>query len=1214
MNNNYTVFHLHTELSLLDSATKFQDYIAKAVELGQTALAFTEHGNIYQWVEKKIACDKAGLKYLHGCEVYLTEALLMPPDPKEVQKQVNEELTQKLKEQKNEETLAEKLLAEMEKSGYQEEPDPGSFGDSISSSKFDPKEFAEQRFAELMEAGRRKVRDNYHTILIAKNYAGLQEMNALISQSSHEDHFYYKPRITFEEFLSLSKNVIKISACLASPLNRMSINHPMYERLLRHYDYLEIQPHNYVDQVDYNRHLAEMSLQYGIPLIAGTDTHSLNKYKAECRTVLQLSKHIDFADEDTFDLTYKSYDELVAMFKVQDALPEKMYLEAIENTNRMAESVESFDLDVSFKYPILYGKRDREVLHQILHDNLQSKIAEGAITPEQVEPFKAAIAEECRVFDKIEMSGFMLFMSELVTWCKENGIPIGFNRGSCGGSRVAYVSNTTDLNPETWHTVFSRFCNEDRKEIGDIDIDVSPTQRDLVYDYIINRFGQEKTAFILAIGTIKSKGCIDEICRALSVRWNKEHQYDEKPFKRLLAALKDDGIEVSFGDARDGFGAYFFDEKGNPIIDSRYKGTPRGELIKRFNQEHTKLKAENEKIFTKNPWVGKVGAVIKSEYSAAEQRALSLAEGKSKEETKEIIEKETAEIRKKYPEVFYYYDGLLDVAISQSMHPAGIVASPITLRDNYGTFIADGKEILQIDMECVHEVSLVKYDILGLKNIEIIKDAYELLGKPYPKSHEINWTDEAVWQDMLRSPIGIFQFEGDFAFQMLKQYEPHSIFDMSLVTAALRPSGASYRDELMQHKPHKNPSPIIDELLADNNGYLIYQEDVIKFLQQICGFSGSDADNTRRAIARKDEDRLQKALPEILEGYCDKSPQPREIAEQEAKEFLQIIQDASSYMFGYNHSVGYCMIGYLCAYLRYYHPYEFITAYLNNANGEEDVKNGNELATLYGIKIIPPRFGLSKDKYLLSTEEKVIAKGISSVKYMNADVANELYALAESGKPKSFMDLLILLNEKTRLDTRQREILVKIDYFSEYGNAKELLRMVDLFFFFKNGTMKKISKDKLTPELEPIVAQYATDKTKSGALAKNYTFTDLPGLLRYIESMVRDMHIPDFDLKSKMQIQLENLGYIDLTTNRKEDQRKLIVMDIYPLKSKENGNIWAYALQVRSIGTGKTNRWTIYSELYDRKPLKRFDTIQVPADGWGRRRGYLYLYQYDYVI
>lgn len=1085
---NYVVYHLHTELSLLDSTTKYSDYIARAVELGQAAIAFTEHGNIFQWVEKKIACEKAGLKYLHGCEIYLTEKLVHT----------------------------------------------------------DPRTGEQSR-----------VRDNFHTILIAKNYAGLQEMNELISRSTRDDHFYYKPRISFEEFLGLSSNVIKISACLASPLNKMNITHPMYERLLRHYDYLEIQAHDCPEQITYNRHLVDMSQRYHIPLIAGTDTHSLNQYKAECRSIMQLAKHIEFADEDSFDLTYKTYDELVAMFAKQNAIPEKLYLEAIENTNRMADSVEPFELDISFKYPPLYGDRDKEVLHQTIERNFQEKIAEGAITPEQIEPFKSAIAEELRVFEKIDMSGFMLFMSELVTWCKSHGVPIGFNRGSCGGSRVAYVTNTTDLNPEMWHTVFSRFCNEDRKEIGDIDIDVSPSQRDQVYDYIINRFGQEKTAFILAIGTIKSKGCIDEICRALSVKWNKEHQHDLREIKQQISDAK---------------------EQGND------------QLVRQLVKEVDRLKAENEKIFTKNPWVGKVSAAIKKEFEADEDAA-----------------------RKKYPEVFYYYDGLLDVAISQSMHPAGIVASPVTLRDNYGTFISEGKEILQIDMECVHEVSLVKYDILGLKNIEIVKDAYELLGLPYPKSHEINWNDEAVWKDMLRSPIGIFQFEGDFAFQMLKQYEPHSIFDMSLVTAALRPSGASYRDDLMKHKPHKNPSPIIDELLADNNGYLIYQEDVIKFLQQICGFSGSDADNTRRAIARKDEDRLQKALPEILEGYCDKSPQPREVAEQEAKEFLQIIQDASSYMFGYNHSVGYCMIGYLCAYLRYYHPYEFITAYLNNANGEEDVKNGNELATLYGIKIVPPRFGFSKDKYLLNKEEKVIAKGISSVKYMNADVANELYALAEAGKPKSFMELLRIMSEQTHLDTRQRDILVKIDYFIEYGNAKELLRMVDLFNFFKGGTMKKIPKDKLSPDVEAIVAQYATGLSKSGAEAKSYTFTDMPGLLLCLEEKVREMHIPDFDLKSKMQDQLENLGYIDLTTNKKEDRRKLIIMDVFPLKSKVNKDIWGYALQTRSIGSGKTSRLTVRSRLFDKRPLKRFDVIYA-TDVRQERSGYWYLIGYDYVI
>lgn len=1121
MSKNYTAYHVHTELSLLDSATKFEDYIARAVELGQTAIAFTEHGNIYQWVEKKIACDKAGLKYLHGCEVYLTEKLI------HVDRHTGEQS---------------------------------------------------------------KIRDNYHTILIAKNYAGLMEMNELISRSSQEDHFYYKPRISFDEFLGLSSNVIKISACLASPLNRISITHPMYERLIKHYDYLEIQAHKHPEQIAYNRHLAEMSQKYSIPLIAGTDTHSLNQYKAECRTVLQLSKHIEFADEDTFDLTYKSYDELVEMFSDQDALPDVLYLDAIENTNRMAASVESFDLDLSFKYPLLYGDKDPEMLRKSIAQNLEKKISEGAILPDQIDNFNSSIQEELRVFDKIEMSGFMLFMSELVTWCKENGIPIGFNRGSCGGSRVAYVTNTTDLNPETWHTVFSRFCNEDRKEIGDIDIDVSPSDRDKVYDYIINRFGQERTAFILAIGTIKSKGCIDEICRALALRWNREHQRDEKEFRRVMAQLKDESVEIVFGDARDGFGLYFFDDDGNLFFPDRMKDIPRAELIRQFTKEYTKLKEENEKIFAKNPWAGKISATIKKEFETDEAKA-----------------------REKYPEVFYYYDGLLDVAISQSMHPAGIVASPITLADNYGTFYSDGKVILQIDMECVHEVSLVKYDILGLKNIEIIKDAYALIGKPYPKSHEINWTDEAVWKDMLRSPVGIFQFEGEFAFSMLRQYEPHSIFDMSLITAALRPSGASYRDDLMQHKPHKNPSPIIDDLLKDNNGYLIYQEDVIKFLQQICGFSGSDADNTRRAIGRKDEERLKKALPNILEGYCEKSPQPREIAEQEAKEFLQIIEDASSYMFGYNHSIGYCMIGYLCAYLRYYYPYEFITAYLNNANGEEDVKSGNELATLYGIKIVPPRFGISKDKYLFNKTERVIAKGIDSVKYLNKDVANELYDLAEKGKPETFMELLEKMNESTGLDTRQRDILIKINYFSEYGNSKELLRMVDFFVFFKNGTMKKIAKEKLNAELEAVVAQYATDVSKSGAQAKNYTFTDMPGLLRHCERLVREMHIPDFDLKTKMQTQLENLGYVDLTTNKEEDRRKLIVMDVFPLKSKKDNTVWGYAIQARSIGSGKTSRLTLRSRIYDKKPIKRFDVI-FASDVQKERSGYWYLVGYDYVI
>lgn len=1133
-------------MSLLDSATKFQDYIDRAVQLGQTAIAFTEHGNIYQWVAKKMACDKAGIKYLHGVECYLTEQLYEYPDANELWREAQ--------------------------SGRNEQD-------------------AKKALAEMMESGKKKVRDNYHTILIAKNYDGILEINNLVSLSNRDDHFYYKPRITFEEFLGISDNVIKISACLASPLNKMSVRHPMYEKLLKHYDYFEVQAHNFGEQISYNCHLAEMSKKYGIPLIAGTDTHSIDAYKAECRSIMQLAKHIEFADEDSFDLTYKTYDELVEMFRIQGALPEQVFLEAIENTNRMADSVEPFELDISFKYPKLYGNaaEDKAVFEDTIRKNFQSKIDEGAITPEQIQNFKDAIKEECRVFDKIDMSGFMLFMSELVTWCKSNGIPIGFNRGSCGGSRVAYVTNTTDLNPETWHTVFSRFCNEDRKEIGDIDIDVSPSDRDKVYEYIINRFGQEKTAFILAIGTIKSKGCIDEICRALGVKWNKEHQRDERGFRKALELLKDNSASVRFGDHPDGCELYHFDENGTLIISKQFEHIPGIELVKQFTKEYSKLKEENEKIFQKNPWVGKVNTEIKDLFELDEEKA-----------------------RSQYPEVFYYYDGLLDVAISQSMHPAGIVASPITLRDHYGTFLSEGKEILQIDMECVHEAGLVKYDILGLKNIEIIKDTYALIGKPYPKSHEINWNDDAVWNDMLRSPIGIFQFESAFAFDSLRKFKTHSIYDMSLVTACIRPSGASYRDELLQRKPHHNPSPIIDDLLKDNLGYLIYQEDTIKFLQQICGLSGSEADNVRRAIGRKQKDRLEAALPDILEGYCSKSSQPRNIAEEEAKEFLQIIEDSASYQFGYNHSIGYCMIGYLCAYLRYYYPAEFITAYLNNANNEDDIKNGSALAELYGIQIVPPRYGISKDRYVYDKDRHVIAKGINSIKYMNSTVANELYDLAKRSDPKTFMSLLTLMNNETSIDTRQRDILIKIDFFVDFGNATELSRIASVFAFFKNGTAKKVQKDKISGQMLDVVSKYATDKNKNGTEAKSFTITDMAGLLDECEDVIKSLHLPDLDLKCKIQNQIELMGYIDLTTNKKEDRRKLLITDVFPLSSKKDNKIWGYAVQTRSVGSGKASRLTIRSSVYAKAPIKRFDIIYA-KELEKNRSGYWYLLDYDLI-
>lgn len=727
----YTMYHCHSDDSLLDSCTKYTDYVDLAVRDGSRALSISEHGKPLNWTEKWAACKNAGLRYIHSVEIYLTE------------------------------TLDE------------------------------------------------KIRDNYHTVLMARNMDGVRELNQLVSMSCDKQHFYYTNRMSFEEFLAMSDNIISTSACLASPLWKLSQDHPMYEQLVRKYTFLEVQGHCHPDQIAFNERLLRLSQQYGIPLIAGTDTHSSTPYKAECRSVLLSAKGKSYGDEDAFDLTYKTYDELTEMFKRQGVLTDTQIEEAIQSTNLLYEMTEEIELDTSIKYPILYGSRERdeEEFEKSVHAGLKRKVAAGIIKPEQVEGFSGSITEEMRVFKKLGMAGFMLCQSELIKWCKSQGFAIGTARGSVGGSRIAYLTDIIDLNPEQWKTVFSRFANEDREEIGDIDIDCVESDRPAIFKYITDRFGNDKTARVASFGTLQAKGVIDDVGRHLAKKWVADHPDADKE---------------------------------------------------------------------KNPWALKAMARIKSEYET-DQEATKAA----------------------YPELFYYFDGLLDTKISQSVHPAGMVISPVTLPDNYGVFDKEGDMCLMLDMENIHDFTgLAKYDFLVLKTVQVIRDTCKYIGVDYPQSHQIDWNDDEVWDNIITSPIALFQMEGAFAFESLKKYKPRNVFDLSLVTACIRPTGASYRDDLLARHQHKNPDEMIDKLFEDSNGFLVYQEQTIAFLQQICGLSGSEADNIRRAIGRKQYERLEKALPSILNGYCSKSSKPREEAEKDAKEFLQVIEDSASYQFG----------------------------------------------------------------------------------------------------------------------------------------------------------------------------------------------------------------------------------------------------------------------------------------------------------------------------
>lgn len=1119
MEENYVVYHLHDDTSncntngFADSCTNFKDYIKLAKKCGMKAIAFSNHGGIYDWIKKKQECDKAGIKYIHGIELYLCHKL--------------------------------------------EDDDRGG-----------------------------------HIGLYARNWEGVLELNKLISMSTSkgvkEDntdrHMYYNPRISLEELMNTSDNIIVTTACLASPLNRWvnerTENKVAFNEFVnwltknKHRCFLEIQYHNANSQIDFNRKLQFISMKTGIPLIAGTDTHSSNSYKAECRKILQKYKDSYYGEEDEFDLTWKTYDELIKAFEEQGVFSKDVYLEAINNTNVFADMVEDFKLDKAFKYPTLYGDNVREQWKKLIFDNFEYKLKNNQLRlpslvkkkceeyfsiykqlptdecelkiynsqkelyewackttdKEVIKQYKLSIAEEFKVMCKLGMESFMMFMSELITWAIDNGIPCGTGRGSVCGSMIAFITNITDVDPMVWNTVFSRFCNEDRISLGDIDVDFAPEDREKVYRYIIDRFTPEKTAYIAAFSTLQTRGCIDVLAGGLGYKDLEKVKEIKNEYDECL-------------------------QKYSKIIQEEVDLEG---LVENGETESSSVTFDNHKVYIEH---------ITKE---------------SHKKLATIIKKEYDELIEANQDLFYYLDGLKGTIVAKGTHPSGIIGSPITLADNVGLFYKDGNPNTPVStcaMKAVDSLNYVKFDILGLKTVGIIKDACEYAGIEYPKSYNVNWDDSKVWSNMITSQQGVFQFESNFAFGLLKDFRPTTINHMSMVNASLRPSGKSYRDRLIAGETNKNPSEEIDKLLASNNGYLIFQEDTIKFLTDICDFTGSAADTTRRAIGKKDEELLKQQLPKILEGYCNHSPKPREVAEQEAKQFVQIVQDSSEYQFGYNHSTAYSMNGYECVLLRTYYPIEFIASYLNRAENKEDTNNGIELAKQYNISINPIRFGKSLSKYAIDKENNAIYKGISSIKYCNATIADELMELSKN-KYNSFIELLADIKHKTSVNNRQLKILIGLSFFNEFGCNKYLLSLAELYEKF--GACKIIKKNKLE-DLglnEYIVRKYSGKETE-----KQFSQIDNIGLLNELSE---DIENKPLSIKEQIKFELDYLEYI-VYTNPKAPKNMFYVMEAKFYKDKTKPYLMLYDLK-----TGDTLKTKITSgKSFVERPFQTGNVIHV---------------------
>lgn len=308
------------------------------------------------------------------------------------------------------------------------------------------------------------------------------------------------------------------------------------------------------------------------------------------------------------------------------------------------------------------------------------------------------------------------------------------------------------------------------------------------------------------------------------------------------------------------------------------------------------------------------------------------------------------------------------------------------------------------------------------------------------------------------------------------------------------------------------------------------------------------------------------------------------------------------------------MLGYLCAYYRYYYPYEFITSFLNNAANDEDIINGTSYANKIGIHVTPPKFGVSKGEYFYDKDTKSISKGVSSIKYMGRDTGDKLYNLCRQKNYGYFVDLLNDISRNGILDKRQLDILIKIDFFSRLGNQRELFRISELFFdTFNCGDASKVKRSKVDGTfLEPIIKKYAVGTTKAGGEAKSYTLLDVMSILKEAEISIKEIGMSDLDDITKVNNFLDVMGYIGYTSGKEEDRPKLCILDIYPLKRKRDGVQFGYSFITKSIGSGKEARFTVFASTFFDHPVKKHDIILCKK--YNYENGYFTLLDYDQIF
>ncbi len=359
--------------------------------------------------------------------------------------------------------------------------------------------------------------------------------------------------------------------------------------------------------------------------------------------------------------------------------------------------------------------------------------------------------------------------------------------------------------------------------------------------------------------------------------------------------------------------------------------------------------------------------------------------------------------------------GLEGIVRNSSIHAAAVVIADRPLTDIVPLQIADAgldqhgerafRTVTQFTMKPIEQIGLLKMDFLGLRNLDVIEDALDIIERSTgerPDMATLPLDDVKTYEMMARGDsIGVFQFESEGMRETLKRVKPSEFEHLIALNALYRPGPMEQIPAYIRAKHDPETVSYADErlrpILESTNGVVVYQEQAMQVAKELAGFSGAKADDLRKAIGKKNREAMAKLKPEFVEG-CRNSG----TSEQVIDTLWTINERSADYSFNKAHSACYALIAYRTAWLKANYPAEYMAALISSVMDTKDkVPFFVSQAEQMGISILPPDVNLSDHEFVVVDAN--IRFGLDAVKGVGFAAVEAIKRAREDGGP--FTDL-----------------------------------------------------------------------------------------------------------------------------------------------------------------------------------------------------------------